>query len=189
LCSPSPSRPHSAAPFWRARRPRPRARRPSSSRHSRPRPTPCRRRLRRRSRAPRRLSSFLRNAPDPRIRGVSLCSERPSCNAGAIRCRPLRRSMKCPGEDAAIRLRRCREEHLHRRGDRGSGQSGMRPDRPSGQCGAGRDDDVDSAAFVCPGGTRPDANGADVPLPDRRLTDGCNEDRPCRCRAAAIATR
>jgi hypothetical protein len=63
--------------------------------------------------------------------------------------------------DTRARLRRRREEHpsSSRRSGTGSCSGTNQPERVR-RCGAGRDDDVDGAASVCPGHFRPDPQDA-----------------------------
>lgn len=115
------------------------------------------------------------------------------CNARAIRRTAIRECLQRTTTDAAARLRRRREETLRDNAAIGDhGRAGIRPGTVVRQCGAGRDDDVGSAASVCPASdarARTTLLAGAKPTPQARMTGGCNEDGPGRCRSVRLAAR
>jgi hypothetical protein len=96
------------------------------------------------------------SCPSPLLTPRATCPGRRSVRGVLDRCNARRRRVgrRCnaPRPIVRARLRRRRTKILRHRGDRGPGRIGSATpgDRPSRRCGAARDDDVDSAAFVCP---------------------------------------
>ena len=117
-------------------------------------------------------------SPRPELSGRGI-----PCNARATPQPGITWLLQRAGMNAANRLRRRREENLRRRGDRGPWpvRDPSRTGRQAMRRWARR---RRRRRRICLSGASPGATDDGV-----RLTDGCNEDRPRRCRSARIVTR